>query len=301
MSAGYTSVLRIPAETRELYNVLHSVIARESDANGSVISMVGWTPRNGAPRRRLRILVAEDNRTNQVVIESILTSANHRVDLVADGEAALDALQKTAYDLVIADLDMPKMGGIEAMRIYGFTHHDLRTPWLILTGDATRETMEECASSGADGFLTKPVKPTLLLARVTQLTESAREARVIAITRPANEPDANDTHRARSFAVTNGLDYRLGEFSSLAGFEIERMQRALLDRNHGAFRVAAHGLQEIAMKFGASAVAQLASDIEAIPDTTLPRVAGTVMHDLVRVYEESRATLAAAPRPVDPA
>ena len=300
LKAGYTSVLRLPVDTRETFNILHSVIAREDDSAGSVASLSGRVSRFSRAKRRLRILVAEDNRTNQVVIESILTSERHRVDIVADGEAALDALEKASYDLVIADLHMPNLGGLEAMRVYGFSRPDRRVPWLILTGDATRETLEECAAAGADGYLTKPVQPTVLLARVAQLTESAREAQIIALNPPTGIENPGDGARLELVAKTGSPTPIPEQFAAAASAEIERMQRALMDADFLRLREATHTLARIASEFGATALAKLASEFGAIPESILPRVAGTVMHDLVRVYEESRALLAATSTPSDP-
>lgn len=299
LKAGYTSVLRLPVDTRETFNVLHSVIAREGDTDSGVASLSGRVSRIGSAKRRLRILVAEDNRTNQVVIESILTSERHRVDIVADGEAALDALEKASYDLVIADLHMPNLGGLEAMRVYGFTHRGRRVPWLILTGDATRETLEECAAAGADGYLTKPVQPTMLLARVAQLTESAREAQIIALGRPTEEVESGDTVRTGPTGKALTPAQLQDRFTTVAGSEIERMQRALMDGDFRKLRRSTHALSMIASEFGATALATLAAELGTIPEATLPKVAGTVMHDLVRVYEESRSLLAATAVPTD--
>lgn len=299
LAAGFTSILRLPVDTRETFNVLHSVIARDGDATGSVALLSGRVARIGNARRRLRILVAEDNRTNQVVIESILTSEHHRVDIVADGEAALDALEKASYDLVIADLHMPNLGGLDAMRIYGFTCPDRRVPWLILTGDATRETLEECAAAGADGYLTKPVQPTVLLARVAQLTESAREAQIIALNRPAGELNTRHAPRTDSTAKRSVSSQLADQFTTAATREIERMQQALMDSDYRQLRAATSTLARVASEFGATALASLASELGTIPESTLPKVAGTVMHELVRVYEEAKVGLAATTTPVN--
>lgn len=295
MNAGYASVVQYPVDTRQFFNVLHSLVARESPATGAVVSLASRRSRAMGNSRRLRILVAEDNRTNQLVIESILTGARHRVDIVADGEAALEAIEKSTYDLVIADIHMPKLGGLEALRIYGFTTHttEARVPWLILTGDATRETLEECAGSGADGYLTKPVQPALLLARVMQLTESAREAQVVSLAPRPPEERASDTTAPAPTVVASAGNSAVDSFSAEATTQIERMQHALQQRDHDGLRVATRILHQVAVRYGAGELAQITYDLATTPDSALSKVAGTMMHELVRIYEEHRSTVAA--------
>ena len=81
------------------------------------------------------ILVAEDNAINRKVIARILESAGHRVDLVEDGEEALDALYRRTYDLAIMDLQMPRMGGLQAVRRY--LDGGDSVPFIVLTANAT--------------------------------------------------------------------------------------------------------------------------------------------------------------------
>ena len=69
------------------------------------------------PERLLRILVAEDNTVNQLVIRGILAHFGHHVDIVADGNEAFSAVQRTPYDLVLMDIHMPEMDGVEATRM----------------------------------------------------------------------------------------------------------------------------------------------------------------------------------------
>ena len=74
------------------------------------------------PARSLHVLVAEDNRTNQKVIRKLLEHAGHRVTMVATGQEAVEALEEPAFDLVLMDLNMPELGGIDAVKLLRFTH-----------------------------------------------------------------------------------------------------------------------------------------------------------------------------------
>ena len=116
------------------------------------------------------ILVAEDNAINRKVIAKILESAGHRVDLVEDGAEALDALYRTSYDLAIMDLQMPQMGGLQAVRRYLGGGDNL--PFVVLTANATTYAVQECADAGVRACLTKPVEARHLLAVVSKVTRA---------------------------------------------------------------------------------------------------------------------------------
>ena len=95
---------------------------------------------------KLRILVADDSRMNCAVIAKILERAGYEAEIVSDGEAALDALEAGSFDVVLMDLHMPVMTGIEAAKLYRFISlGERRVPILALTVDATLETAARCA------------------------------------------------------------------------------------------------------------------------------------------------------------
>jgi two-component system, sensor histidine kinase RpfC len=122
-------------------------------------------PAVGASRggRRLRILVAEDNRTNQKVISKILERAGHEVILVEDGQQALAALTQAAFDAALMDINMPVLSGIEAARRYTTAAGDgPRVPIIAFTADATAEARRQCEAAGMAACLTKPIEPQRL-------------------------------------------------------------------------------------------------------------------------------------------
>ena len=115
----------------------------------------------------MRILVADDNRVNRMVVQKILEREGHAVTLVADGEAALDALEAEAFDLVLMDLNMPGTDGITATKLHRFNALGRRhVPILGLTADATPEAAERCREAGMEGCLVKPIEPAHLAAAV---------------------------------------------------------------------------------------------------------------------------------------
>jgi CheY-like chemotaxis protein len=105
-----------------------------------------------------RILVVEDNAVNQMVISRIVEKLGHTAQVAANGCEALDALQRTGFDLVLMDCQMPVMDGYTATRQIrereGNTH---RTPVVALTAGAFSEDRQRCLAAGMDDYLSKPV------------------------------------------------------------------------------------------------------------------------------------------------
>ena len=135
-----------------------------------------------AARRPLSILVAEDKQTNQMVIAKILDRAGHRVTIVDNGEAALDVLEAQEFDLVLMDVNMPVMNGIEATKLYRFAALGRPyVPIVALTADATEEVKRRCREAGMDACATKPIEPHRLLEIIgTLVNDAAKGPRVVA-------------------------------------------------------------------------------------------------------------------------
>ena len=120
IDAGYSSVIPAPVDPTYLFNALHSASAYEySDPS---ISQLVNQYRISSTMDSLRILVAEDNVTNQKVLQKILERAGHSVVIVDNGHEALDCLSSSEFDLAIMDMQMPVMDGLEAIKIYRFTN-----------------------------------------------------------------------------------------------------------------------------------------------------------------------------------
>jgi two-component system, sensor histidine kinase RpfC len=119
--------------------------------------------------RPQRVLVADDNRTNRNVLAAILQSAGHEVAMVTDGDEALEALEQGGVDILLLDINMPRLNGIDACamwrQIEGGRQH---LPIIGVTADATLETEQRCLNAGMDMRITKPVDAKLLLAAIEQ-------------------------------------------------------------------------------------------------------------------------------------
>jgi two-component system, sensor histidine kinase RpfC len=169
LAGGFASALDMPFKKRLLFNAVHAATAVQSGKEG-VISLSDYYATRDANRRRYQILVAEDNLTNQRVISGILERAGHRVRLANDGEQALGILENERFDLIIMDLNMPEVGGLDAARAYRFIDPQAaQVPIIILSADVTSEAMKECDDAGIDAFLPKPVEARKLLDTIAGL------------------------------------------------------------------------------------------------------------------------------------
>lgn len=148
-----------PVKQSELYNKIISFY----DKNKGVekIKNSGEMSKN----KGHRILLAEDNKINQKLAIILLKKAGYDVDIAENGEEVIEKLKNTNYDLILMDIQMPKMGGIEATKIireeevkYGKKH----IPIIALTASAFKEDIERFFKAGMDGYLSKPIDKTKL-------------------------------------------------------------------------------------------------------------------------------------------
>ncbi len=119
---------------------------------------------------KLRILVAEDNILNQKVAQRVLEKRGHEVVLASTGLLALDAMTRQDFDVVVMDLQMPEMDGIEATRrLRQGSGSSSRIPVLGFTASALPEDRDACMAAGMDGLVNKPVEPRLFVSEVERL------------------------------------------------------------------------------------------------------------------------------------
>lgn len=122
----------------------------------------------------LRILLAEDHVVNQKVALHFLQKRKHQVDIAPDGAAALAMFDANEYDVILMDVQMPNLDGLEATRAIRKRESDSgrpRTPIIGLTASAMREDKARCLEAGMDAYLAKPVKPEEMFAAITRVTQ----------------------------------------------------------------------------------------------------------------------------------
>ncbi len=115
----------------------------------------------------LRVLVAEDNKVNQLIIVALLSKRGHEVDVVPDGREAVDAMREGTYDLVLMDMRMPNLDGLEATReIRDLGGRAAEVPIIGLTANAMPGDRERCLQAGMNDYVTKPIDEAVLFGKI---------------------------------------------------------------------------------------------------------------------------------------
>jgi len=153
---AYRAVVSKPVRPGRLAGALLEVLSGRSKPVTGVGSEFDHTLSQRAP---LRILIAEDNIVNQTVLLRILERMGYQPALVATGLEAIDAVLKEHYDLVLMDVQMPEVDGLEATRwIRKVVSHSNRPMIVAMTANTFHEDRERCLAAGMNGFISKPFR-----------------------------------------------------------------------------------------------------------------------------------------------
>jgi len=164
LDAGFDAYLTQPVKHFHLYDAITTVLElrKKKTASGKKALVTRHTLRE-ASRSRFKILLVEDNLVNQKVASRMLEKLGHGCDIAANGEEAVEAVRRTAYDVVFMDCQMPVMDGYEAAavirRLEGGSR---RTPIVAMTAHADEANRQRCLESGMDDFVAKPAKISAL-------------------------------------------------------------------------------------------------------------------------------------------
>jgi two-component system sensor histidine kinase/response regulator len=156
---GFAAYLVKPTRQAELLTCLATVLAPRP-APGSRPAIASANKADRFAGRRTRILLAEDNRTNQMVAVAMLKNMGLRADVVANGQEAVKALETLPYDLVLMDVQMPEMDGITATKEVRSPQSralNPRIPIIAMTAGAMANDRANCLNAGMDDFIAKPV------------------------------------------------------------------------------------------------------------------------------------------------
>lgn len=264
--------------------------------------MTAPVPAAEAPHSACHVLVADDNRTNQLVLTKILESGGHTVQVVSDGEEVLDALDRVQFDLVIIDVNMPNMDGIEATKLQRVAELGLqRIPIFGLTADATPELAKRCKDAGMDDCITKPVTANRLLELVGRVGKAERRTgRVetsdrIQVRYEGRETAILDPRYLADLEKVGGPHFVFevaGEFTRDAGVLIKSMIGALDEGDVGKFQFNAHALGSSAANVGAVRLSKLGLYLEHMGASKLTAEGRDRVRDLVHELDEFVKALA---------
>jgi CheY-like chemotaxis protein len=172
---GSMASLGKPVKQSSLYEALINAslgVTAAAAENGSKAAPVDDVSVTSSP---LRILVAEDNPTNQRIVVQLLQRLGYGADLAANGVEALDAIQQRRYDVVLMDMMMPEMDGLAATRSIRETRPADEQPHIIaVTANVAAEARQQCFQAGMDDYLSKPVSVSSLRAALERALSPRR-------------------------------------------------------------------------------------------------------------------------------
>ena len=256
------------------------------------------------PADRLRVLVAEDNATNQLVAKGLLEACGCEVTVVTDGQAAVDAWARGRYDAILMDCNMPGMDGLEATRqIRAQEAPGVRLPIVAMTANVDAELIEQCYAAGMDDALPKPMQLRTvrqLLARWT--APGALSALTEREPAPVDAVDTAATAAVVNTALLGELQSALGEalptvirtFIADSAVYFKELREAVLAGDSGRIRSLAHTLKGSARNVGAEQMADLADRIERLAGGSSPDLASLARlgDEFDRCHDAAREALA---------
>jgi CheY-like chemotaxis protein len=218
-------------------------------------------------RHPLRILLAEDNTVNQQIATLVLESLGYRADVASNGLEAVEAVERLPYDLVLMDVQMPEMDGLEATRQIRARptppeRGDRPIRIVAMTANAMQGDREACLAAGMDDYLAKPIRPEELAAALAATPNRADGASAAAT--PPVTLDATAIERMRSIAPSDEAFAQLvGSFIDNGSSLLAQLADAAGNGDTDVLRRTAHTLKSNAASFGATDLADLCGTLEA--------------------------------------
>ena len=314
LDSGYLCVLNTPIAQRLLYNVLHATTVGVLD-HEKVTRLVEIDGKKTTDKQ-LYILVGEDNLTNQKVIKKTLEFAGHKVDVVLNGEEVLDSFEKNNYDLIILDMHMPVMNGIEATKILRFMMTGKnRIPIIMLTANATTEAANACRNAGVDSYLTKPIEIKRLLNTINTLMESgdrksrhesteegsaqpgtAKKARLklVASNKPEHQPVLDYDTLNNLAKLSQDVDFMndlIHGFLEDSKALIESMKASYESNRFNMIQDSAHAMKGSTRSIGAVSLAQYATTIHQLSTSENKSSMGDYLNQMDDVFDRTQAAL----------
>jgi len=265
----FAARLTKPIRPSQLYDVLLDVVgAKAAAAPEETPARLATDAVETIP---LRVLVAEDNPVNRQLALLLLKKMGHRADVAVNGLEAVEAVERDGYDVVLMDVQMPEMDGLEATRTIHERLASRRPHIIAATANAMQDERERCLAAGMDDYLSKPIRLEQLAAALERVRPHGNMA--AAPQRPEEErasSDVLDTSALEQLRATLG-DAGAGElrdtFLAEAPKLISTLRQAAERGDADQLKRAAHTLKSNAATFGATSLAELARTLEARGET----------------------------------
>ncbi len=271
---GFAAYLSKPFARHELTQLLGRVLKTSGAAASVLVTRHAVKEESTA----LEILLVEDNVVNQKLAMALLARWGHRVTVAGNGQIALDQLSQRRFDLVLMDMMMPVMDGLQATRRFRAQEEGARTPIVAMTANAMQGDRDICVQAGMDDYIAKPIQtPELqrVLTRFSNLRHGTAPDPVNGSGGAAPSAAADPLDADFDYAVAlrasdqEVVDIIQEMFVQQWPLDVEKMRKALDSDDLSPLRYIAHALKGTLAMFGAEPAVALASDLEvlAVTDT----------------------------------
>jgi signal transduction histidine kinase/DNA-binding response OmpR family regulator/HPt (histidine-containing phosphotransfer) domain-containing protein len=325
----FAAFLNKPIKPSSLFDVLVGivsgqptrVVAREAKAEPQFDAQMGQ-------RWPLRILLAEDNATNQKLALRILARMGYKADVAANGLEALDALHRQLYDVVLMDVQMPEMDGLEATRTLRRDLPEARQPRVIaMTANAMQGDREMCLAAGMDDYVSKPIRVEELVQALSKSwpLKPAQESRADVVMDRApkakddtSEPVAKGARPLSARDLADGVPVldpeALRDLLSVVGGEFDylvelidsfledapqllaELNQFVDDQDAAGVRRVAHSLKSNGQDLGAITFSDLCQELEILGKSGRLNGAAGLASEVVTEYHKVESALAAVRR-----
>jgi CheY-like chemotaxis protein/HPt (histidine-containing phosphotransfer) domain-containing protein len=267
----FDAVLLKPVRQRDLLSCLARVLSSPSRGRLSEEAPLAARPSAPpppAPAVALHVLLAEDNKINRTFALALLANAGYRTDVAENGLQAVEAVERIDYDVILMDIQMPELDGIQAtLRIRALPPPKCQVPIIALTAHALAGAREEYIAAGMNDYISKPVNPATLLSKLAEIADSIAESGPKA---PAETPALSEV-LAKAGIETSALDTleavmsaaEVREFIEMFRDELAtRLSRMMEADAIEPLAADAHAMISIAGNVGAMKVSKLAGAID---------------------------------------
>ncbi|HYN37230.1 MAG TPA: response regulator [Actinomycetota bacterium] len=267
--ARFAQYLSKPLKPSNLRSALMAALGETEEAAPAPASATELDPEM-ATKYPLRILLTEDNPVNQKLALKLLEKMGYGADVAGNGLEAIESVERQTYDVILMDVQMPEMDGLEATRQIIKRWGDKRPRIVAMTADAMQGDRERCLNAGMDEYLTKPIRTGELVAAL-QRSSTAPGGE------PAPIPEGNSKHRPTDPIVDANVLTRLvesmggdpgfvaellDEFAVEAPKMLKEARDGLASEDAEIVRRAAHTLKSNASTFGGLALSSLCAELE---------------------------------------
>jgi CheY-like chemotaxis protein len=254
--------------------------ARQSDIMDAILSVLGDTDTDLVPIPELqskstgpalRVLVAEDNPVNQELAMRLLQKAGHTVVVASTGRKALRACDEQPFDLILMDVQMPEMGGLEATRVLREKEKtsSRRVAIIAMTAHAVKGDRERCLAAGMDHYVSKPIDPRKLFGAIDEAMLANKARMTARIRNKSASATAPSERRIDVRFLLRRVEGDRGLMKELVSVFLEDTPRlvkelteAVEKRDHPKIERTGHTLKGAVANFGAKRARELALELE---------------------------------------